>query len=226
MRWLSLEKVVDRLLLQYPALKSMYLPQEKPQPRFKRLKAWFEDPMTEVYLKFHQSVIPTFTLFNLTLQREEPSIFLLEEEMTNFLKRLCGKFLSLDELMNNSNLLNADIQSQLPDDSLLPKKIRQFYTAVRRFYEETFNYAKEHLPFNDPVLKHAKFVDFGKRMQASFESVEYFVKRYKDILHFDPAKFDSLYDEFVAYQLLQDSDIPNKVINEALLYLKTVEETR
>ena len=158
----------------------MYLSQEEPQPRFKRLKAWLEDPMTEVYLKFLQSVIPTFTRFNLTLQRKEPSIFLLEKEMTNFLTRLCGKFLSLDEPRNNSNLLNADIQNQLPDDNLFigfdtrelleeleddglePKKIRQFYTAVRRFYEEMFNYAKEHLPFNDPVLKHAKFVDFGK----------------------------------------------------------------
>ena len=239
-RWLSLEKVVDHLLLQYPALKSMYLFQEEPQPRFKRLKlkAWFEDPMTEVYLKFHQSVIPTFTRFNLALQSEESSIFLLEEEMTNFPKRLCGKFLSLDELRNNSNLLNADIQNQLPNDNLFvgygtrllleelensglePKKIRQFYTAVRRFYEEAFNYAKEHLPFNDPVLKHAKFVDFGKRMQASFESVEYFVKIYKDILHFDPAKFDSLYDEFVAYQLLQDSDFPEKVINDTTFVSK------
>ena len=80
-------KVVDRLLLQY----------QEPQPRFKRLKAWFEDPMTEVYLKFHQSVIPTFTRFNLTLQREEPSIFLLEEEMTNFLK---------SSVVNSSRLMN------------------------------------------------------------------------------------------------------------------------
>ena len=73
--------------------------------------------------------------------------------MTNFLKRFCGKFLSLDKLRNNSNLLNADIQNQLPDDNLFigfgrrqlleeleddglePKKTRQFYTAVRRFYE-------------------------------------------------------------------------------------------
>ena len=158
--------------------------------------------MTEVYLKFHQSVIPTFTRFNLALQSEESSIFPLEEEMTNFLKRLCGKFLSLDELRNNSNLLNADIQNQLPNDNLFigygtrllleelengglePKKIRQFCTAVRRFYEEAFNYAKEHLPFNDPVLKHAKFVDSGKRMQASFESIKYFVKIYQDISHF------------------------------------------
>ena len=188
--------MVDRLLLQHPALKNMYLSQEELQPRFKRLKAWFEDPMTEVYLKFRKSVIPTFTRFDLTPQREKPSIFLLEEEMTNFLKRLCGKFLSLDELKSNSDLLNADIQTQLPDDNLFigfgtrqllkeleddgldSNKIRQFYIAVRRFYEETFNYAKEHLPFNDPVLKHAKFVNFGKRMQASFESAEYFVKMY------------------------------------------------
>ena len=141
--------------------------------------------MTEVCLKFHQSVIPTFTRFNLTLQREEPSICRLEEEITNFLKRPCSKFLSLDELRINSNLLNSDIQNQLPDDNLFigfgtrqlleefreddslePKEIRQFYTAVRRFYEDTFNCTKEHIPFNDPVLKHAKFVDFVKRMQA------------------------------------------------------------
>ena len=86
---------------------------------------------------------------------------------------------------------------------------------MRRSYEDTFNCAKEHISFNDPVLKHAKFVDFVKRMQASFESAEYFVKRYQDILHFYPAEFDSLFDEFVAYQLLQDTDIPDKVINEA-----------
>ena len=127
--------------------------------------------MTEVYLKFHQSVILIFTRFNPTLQREEPSIFLLEEGMTSFLRRLCGKFLSLDELRNNSNPLNADIQNQLPDDNLFIgfasrqlseeleddglelKKLRQFYTAVRSYYEEAFNYAKEHLSFND----------FGKR---------------------------------------------------------------
>ena len=38
--------------------------------------------------------------------------------MTNFLNRLCGKFLLLDELRNNSNHLNVDIQNQLPDDNL------------------------------------------------------------------------------------------------------------
>ena len=125
MRWLSLEKVVDCLLLQYPALKSMYLSQEESQPRFERLKTWFEDPMTEVYFKFHQSVIPNFTKFSLTLQREEPSIFLLEEEMTNFPKRLYGKFLSLDELRSNSNLSNADIQNQLLDDNLYKAAVRR-----------------------------------------------------------------------------------------------------
>ena len=41
------------------------------------------------------------------------------------------------------------------------------------------------------------------------------MKRCQDILHFDPAEFGSLYDEFVAYQLLQDSNIPVRVINEA-----------
>ena len=46
--WLSLEKVMDRLLLKYPALKSYYLSVRESQPRFKRLHKWYKDPMTEI----------------------------------------------------------------------------------------------------------------------------------------------------------------------------------
>ena len=87
-RWLSLGKVIDRLLLQYPALKSYYLSVRESQPRFKRLHKWYKDPMTEIYLLFHQSVLPMFMHFNLLPQREEPCIYLLHDEMNGFLKKL------------------------------------------------------------------------------------------------------------------------------------------
>ena len=43
-RWLSPEKMIDGLLLQYPALKSDYLSVRKSQPRFKRLHKWYKGP--------------------------------------------------------------------------------------------------------------------------------------------------------------------------------------
>ncbi|KAJ8412604.1 hypothetical protein AAFF_G00129400 [Aldrovandia affinis] len=63
------------------------------QPRFRRLLEAFSDPMIEVYLLFFQATIPAFTSFKLLLQREQSSIFLLHDEMTNFICKLCSKFI-------------------------------------------------------------------------------------------------------------------------------------
>lgn len=57
-----------------------FLIQDDNQVRLRRFKETFSDPMTEVYLLFFQATIPTFTSFNLLLQREQ-SIFLLHDEV-------------------------------------------------------------------------------------------------------------------------------------------------
>ncbi|CAM4529598.1 unnamed protein product [Leuciscus chuanchicus] len=49
--------------------------------RFRRLQKAFSDPMMEVYPLFFQATIPVFTSFNLLLQREQSSIFLLHDEL-------------------------------------------------------------------------------------------------------------------------------------------------
>lgn len=54
---------------------------DEKQPRFRRLEEAFSDPMTEVYLLFFQATIPAFTCFNLLLQREQSSVFLLHDEV-------------------------------------------------------------------------------------------------------------------------------------------------
>lgn len=73
-RWLSLEKAVYRILQLYNSLQSYFKYEEESQARFSRLLAAFEDPMTEVYLLFYESVLPTFTHINLLLQRESQYI--------------------------------------------------------------------------------------------------------------------------------------------------------
>ena len=106
-------------LSQYPALKSYYLSESHPQPTFKsRLQDWYKDPMIEVYLLFYQAVLPVFNNFNLILQQEEPSIHLIGDEMISFIKKLHGKYLSLDQLKNTSSLLQANVLNQVSDSKL------------------------------------------------------------------------------------------------------------
>lgn len=54
---------------------------EEQSPRFQRLKRAFEDQMTEVYLLFYNHVLQYFVRFNLFLQREEPIIGVLQEQV-------------------------------------------------------------------------------------------------------------------------------------------------
>ena len=45
--------------------------------------------------------------------------------------------------------------------------------------------------------------------------MEYFIERHGAFLSFTPQQLDVLHDEFVEYQLLEDSDIPLEVWKEA-----------
>ena len=56
-RWLSLEKAVYRILQLYNSLQSYFRSEAESQPRFKRLAATFEKPLTEVYLLFSTTCI-------------------------------------------------------------------------------------------------------------------------------------------------------------------------
>ena len=82
-RWLSLEIAVQRSLKQLPSLTSYFKSECESQARFKRLQKVFNDPMTEVYLLFLQSVLPSFTHCNQFLQREEPLIHLLQPHVVS-----------------------------------------------------------------------------------------------------------------------------------------------
>jgi len=75
-RWLSLERAVGHS-----------------SPWVQRLHAVFSTPMTEVYLLFYQSALQTFVHFNMFLQREDPLLPVLCQQMDSFLSKLASKFL-------------------------------------------------------------------------------------------------------------------------------------
>ena len=100
-RWLTLELAIERSLKQYPGLKSYFLSEDESQSRFCRLQTVFGDPITEVYLFFLQSLLPVFNHANKFLQREEPLIHILKQQLYSLLKKVLGKFVKPSVLVES-----------------------------------------------------------------------------------------------------------------------------
>ena len=97
-RWLSKELCITRVLKQYKSLEAYFNSQNssKSDKRLTRLKEYFEDNNTEVYLMFYQSVLSLFSNINKTLQSEEPKIHLVKCEVMKFLNSLLGRFMKVE----------------------------------------------------------------------------------------------------------------------------------
>lgn len=55
----------------------------------------YSDPMTEVYLLFYQTALQPFICLNIFLQREDPVISIVADQLNKFLKIILGKFVSI-----------------------------------------------------------------------------------------------------------------------------------
>ena len=234
-RWLSLERAVGRVLQQYSALKSYFQSEEDSNPRFQRLQKLFVDPMTEVYLFFYHAALQTFVHFNQFLQREDPIISLVAQQIQSFLLKLVGKFLSAVVIRAAKSDLPtigyADASNQLSDGEIFigmatrmclnklqeegdvsQEQCNRFFKGVRAFYVKSVEYALKNLPVADAVLANAKFINVMSRTEATLSQVNYFVRRYNDLLPFSsPQEHDKLSEEFTDYQLLNDNEVPESV---------------
>ena len=70
----------------------------------------------------------------------------------------------------------------------------------------------EKFPFNDDLLKHARFLNFDKRSNCPFLDIEYFANCYKNVHSIEAS--DDLY---VSFKLLTKEDIPLSVWESALV---------
>ncbi|XP_048008269.1 uncharacterized protein LOC125243045 [Megalobrama amblycephala] len=224
-RWLSLERCVTRILRLYEPLASYYKSANENQARFKRLAKTFTDPMTEVYLLFFQATVPTFTSFNLLLQREQSSIFLLHDEMVKFVRKLCSKFMVPAALqgheepceiafkekanhlpgrkLNIGFTTRAKLNRLLDEGDITPQQVDSFHEAVLCFLTSAVDYALKKLPLKEPLIKHAKFIDVRQRAASDIEDVLYFVERFPHLLPYHgPEEHDLLGEEFLNYQTM------------------------
>ena len=234
-RWLSLEVAVQRSLKQLASLTSYFKSENESQARFRRLQTIFTDPMTEVFLLFFQSVLPSFTHCNQFLQREEPLIHVLRPQLEKLLKNVLGKFIKpeviAEGLKNVDGLLSVDYMNtnnHVTDDKMVigfvtkqtvnrllaegdisAHKLSTFYNATRAFFIRATEYLLKWCPLKDELLINATWLDFENRLQKSFPCVEYFVLKYQHI--FSGMNIDELNEQFLDYQLLPDDAIPKEV---------------
>ena len=120
-----MEIAVKRSLKQFPSLKSYYLSTDESQARLIQLKSLFEDPLTEVYLTFLKSILPTFTHMNQFLQRDKPLIHVLYPQLRKLLKRILDKYLKpsvLAKSVTDQKLADVnfkDLENQVNNDDLV-----------------------------------------------------------------------------------------------------------
>ena len=72
--------------------------------RFERLQNCFSDTKNEIYLLFYGAVLQSFISFNKFLQREDPLIPVISEQIKRFLVKLASKF-----VVSNIRTANEDL---------------------------------------------------------------------------------------------------------------------
>ena len=189
--------------------------------------------MTEIYLLFFQSILPTLNCTNKFLQRDEPLIHLLQPHLLSLVQKVLSKFVKptflvaglndLDKLeysdsvnqVTNSDLVigyvtKQEVNKLLHNGDISAHQHSSFYTGVRRFFESVTSYLLKWCPLKDDLLLNATWIDFKQRLNSTFSSVEYFIARFPSLLsHLNK---DLVNDQFLSYQLMSDRDIPPSFI--------------
>ena len=223
----------------------MFKSESESTARFKRLEKAFLDPMTEIHLLLFSFTLPLFTVFNNFLQRDDPCIQWIHDQMYSLLKSTLGRFVEPRVIKVSRNLLEIDfrdLSNQRSVETLIigpitrtklrklenegdinPNQRKAFLDGAREFYSEAADYMIKKLPFKQSVSQHAKFVDIKKRETCEFSDINYFVDKYSDILRFEDRDLQKPDNEFVEFQLQDDDEIP-LIVREKARIRKQPEE--
>ncbi|XP_049455395.1 uncharacterized protein LOC125902816 [Epinephelus fuscoguttatus] len=126
----------------------------------------------------------------------EVSIFDLEDLVVDFGYWFKGSTNRKGYLTGNNNRL-------LDDGDITPQQMEKFHEAALAFLINAVDYALKKLPLQEPLLKHAKFVDVRQRLECGIEDALYFVERFPYLLPYHgPQEHDRLSEELLEYQTM------------------------
>ena len=89
----------------------------------------------------------------------------------------------------------------------------QVFKAAQAYFKDSLSYTLTKLPLSNELIIKAGWIDVGSRIGSKWESVEFFINRFKAIFQHLPV--DKFYDEFCDYQTLPDECFGDDVLKEA-----------
>ena len=236
-RWLSLQRCMDRILKKYPSLKSYFSSEDFEDQRFQRLSTLFSNPLLEPALLFRTSSISLFTKFNLLLQRDEPTIHVLKPAMERLGRKLANRIV-LPRVMKDANsITELDLddehvfmesrslflggatkftQNQLRNGGTISDAdYKKIHEAAHHYFKSSLKYVLDKFPINSDVFCNAVWVNVPERLNATWENVQFFLDKFSSLTLLERIDFDELYDEFVDYQSITDDSIGKRAWEEA-----------
>ena len=138
-RWLSLDRVLVRIVEQFKNLKEYFLVKLPSLPgftgkngiretdRYQRIRKALTDPKTKIYMSFIINLAQNFKDFILPLQSVEPKIHLLYDKSTKLISDVALRFIDKEKIFNaNGKLLPKDDLLQVIKDKENHKVSFQF----------------------------------------------------------------------------------------------------
>ncbi|KAJ8037837.1 Ketimine reductase mu-crystallin [Holothuria leucospilota] len=179
----------------------------------------------KLYCIFLTQTRPIFNKVNLELQEDAPKIHVLQEKLQGLLKELMLRFIKPHIVVKASNIAECNYKDESchrsTDDLILGEEVREFlstgnisssqrkefFKSVVKYFITVCDYIVQKFPLRDELLNHAKVANPSKRLEMSFTSVSYFVKRF----HIMKDKLDELEIEFAHYQV---ENIPTELLQQ------------
>ncbi|KAK7105390.1 hypothetical protein V1264_016779 [Littorina saxatilis] len=145
--------------------------------------------------------IRVFEDINTELQSDKPKFYILKTRLERLLRDLLRfvkpsamlykhvldvDFKSTLNIKKNTDLIIGDqariFVSSPVESRLRTSRIAEFYATVVKCFQGSCEYIKKKLPLTDVLLKHAQVVDPAKQVDCSFESLDYFLKRFPKLV--------------------------------------------
>lgn len=180
-RWLSMDRVINRILEQWEPLKMFFCKKETGKSdALLRIQSKFLNPTTYLYLLFLQSVIPLFEKANILLQQEAPLIHKLRRELIALYSDCLSRFIKPSAIIDADTIFDIDFSDKkvqksreeliigckakqyLQDNrALTDTHKKKFFDCVRSFYGKACSYIVKKFPINDEILLHAEVADIN-----------------------------------------------------------------
>ena len=170
-------------------IKSLINIKNKAQQRFmSKLDSRFIKPLS---IQNHKESNSSLATLDIDIEKQKDDINLgIGIATCNILKRL----------FDNGDIAQNDVDC--------------FFNGVCDFFVKAFNYCVKWLPLDGSFIKNSVFVDFEKRNDINFDSIQEVIQSFNVInnkLIEDPSLLNTVEEEFMDYQAQTKDDIPSSI---------------